>query len=230
MLSRHSGFVTRRSLALIGVCVLLTAGCSGFLGGETPTSPTTTTTPAPIPSDTVTPDRSVRQVPGLTEQGVENPFALGRAHHAVLSNVSYTQRTTEISRFSNGSLRRNVTRNHRVAPSDATAHSIQHTISTYKGLLSQGTHSIRPPSVSRATRLTTSTFTSRFRTAPRQSVHSTGAAMGGPQPSNSCFPRSVLGYRDGRHVERTHVTASGPRSLQASSLSNAPADFLKSGL
>lgn len=68
--------------------MVLVADCSGFLGIDTPASPTTTGTLAPVPSDTTTPDRAVRQMPGLSEDGIANPFARERAHHAVLSNVS----------------------------------------------------------------------------------------------------------------------------------------------
>lgn len=118
----------RPTLALL--CVVLLAGCGGMLGSDTAAAPTPSNTPAPVPSDTATPD-AVREVPRYSEDGIENPFALGRAHRAVLANASYTRRLTESTRFADGSLRLNTTAVTRVEPTNATTRS--YSVTTYEG-------------------------------------------------------------------------------------------------
>lgn len=121
-----------RCLSAVAVgCLLILAGCSGFFGADTTTSASPTSTPAPVPSDAPTPDQALQAVPGLSAEGVEDAFALGRAHRAVLANVSYTQRVTEPSRFANGTLRLNTTTVTRVEPMNTTTRWSR--VTTYEG-------------------------------------------------------------------------------------------------
>lgn len=78
--------------------LLVAAGCSGFSGGGPDTaSVTETLSPVPVPA-TASPDGMAGTggstgellAPGLTRDGVVDPFALAGAHRRSLSNRSYT--------------------------------------------------------------------------------------------------------------------------------------------
>lgn len=69
--------------AVLALC-LVTAGCGGFVSGDSSVSQRTVT-PAPVPD---APPESV--APGLTEADVNDVDALVRAHVVGLSNTSYT--------------------------------------------------------------------------------------------------------------------------------------------
>ncbi|WP_435078153.1 DUF7537 family lipoprotein [Halococcus sp. AFM35] len=92
---------------LLAAAVVL-GGCSGlaFGGNETPTQ---TVTPAAVPTDEPTPTPVPQLAPGLTGQGVVDPFALGDGHAAVLDNTSYTMQENFTVRYANGTVVNGVT-------------------------------------------------------------------------------------------------------------------------
>ncbi|WP_254824040.1 hypothetical protein [Haloglomus halophilum] len=112
--------MTTRGRRLVGPlalgALLVLAGCSIGTGGGVPDR-TPTLTPAPIPGGerAATTDASGsggprlvegRQVaPGLRTGGVADPFALARAHHAQLSDHSFTRADSRTVVDGNGTLR-----------------------------------------------------------------------------------------------------------------------------
>jgi hypothetical protein len=127
--------VPRLPAVVVLACLTVLAGCGGFFGSDPSQTATPSVTAAPVPTNTPTPDHSsVRDVPGLSADGVENPFVLARAHRAVLSNLSYTQRTNETTRFLNGSLRLRSTSVNRVVPTNGTPRFLR--VTTYEGPVS----------------------------------------------------------------------------------------------
>jgi hypothetical protein len=97
-----------RAVALAAVCLL--AGCSGFAGSSTD-PPAETLTPVPVPDDdprtTASPEPTAADqlAPGVTTEGVVDPFALADAHVAGVIESSYTVERTTTVRYPNGSLR-----------------------------------------------------------------------------------------------------------------------------
>ncbi|WP_049902751.1 DUF7537 family lipoprotein [Halococcus agarilyticus] len=71
------------------VLAVVLAGCNGLvIGGEG--TPERTLTPAAVPTDEPTPTPRPDLAPGLTGDGVADPFTLGNAHASVLAGTSYT--------------------------------------------------------------------------------------------------------------------------------------------
>lgn len=101
----------RRALAAVALALL--AGCSGISGvGVEPTTDTSTLTPVDVPERSTPVDvrRTTRTpedllAPGLTTEGVTDPFALADAHQSALSNQSYTKITHTSIIGPNGTLR-----------------------------------------------------------------------------------------------------------------------------
>lgn len=79
---------SRLAVAVITVAVL--AGCSGFTPGETTTERTT------LGDD--------EYPPGITEDGIEDSFALADAHSESLRDTSYSVTQTSEIRYANGTL------------------------------------------------------------------------------------------------------------------------------
>ncbi|EMA45417.1 DUF7537 family lipoprotein [Halococcus saccharolyticus] len=76
-------------VAAVLVLAVVLAGCNGLaLGGDG--TPTRTVTPAAVPTDEPTPTPRPELAPGLTGDGVVDPFALGNAHASILDGSSYT--------------------------------------------------------------------------------------------------------------------------------------------
>lgn len=107
--------IPRSGVTLLVASAAVLAGCSGFL---TDTTPSPTATPAPVPTVS-SPTSGPIEVPGLSAEGIEDPFELVVAHQTTLSRLSHTRRTTATERFTNGSLRRRTTAVLRVIPTDA---------------------------------------------------------------------------------------------------------------
>lgn len=108
--------------ALAAVLLVALAGCSSVVvGTESPT-----VTPVDVPSGgtpvgdaaTATATPGNRLAPGLTEDGVTDPFALADAHRASVENRSFTAEHHRSIRAGNGTLR-SVDRRVRVAPGGA---------------------------------------------------------------------------------------------------------------
>lgn len=103
----------RRVIAL--AIVLVVAGCSGFSGSDDrPDAGTDTETLSPVPvpatatsdGETGADGQSDRLLaPGLTRDGVGDPFALAGAHRNALSNQSYTVVATTTLVGADGGLR-----------------------------------------------------------------------------------------------------------------------------
>lgn len=103
----------RRALVALAV---FAAGCSGALGGGTPSA---TVTPAPVPSATATP---TSPLPGVTDGRLADPWALASAHRSALSGTSYTR--TRVERLVVGNATRwTIASRTRVAP-DGRAHTV----------------------------------------------------------------------------------------------------------
>jgi hypothetical protein len=103
---------TRTTAALL-VCVLAaSAGCSGVgpFGGAAP-SPSSTRTPAPVPSDGGYP-------PGVSVSGIEDREALLSAHETTLAGRNYTVTSRSRVRFPNGTTYRRSEIRRRVAAND----------------------------------------------------------------------------------------------------------------
>ena len=90
----------RISLCLCLVVLLCLPGCNALSGGET--SETPMVTPASVPTNE--PMSAHGLPPGVTEQGVVDPIALGRAHEAVLNETSYTVIEKFTVKYTNGTL------------------------------------------------------------------------------------------------------------------------------
>lgn len=103
--------------ALAALSIVLLAGCSGF--GFGPGSPTTdtatlanttsTTTPntatTTTTTATTTAEESAQFPPGITADGVEEPFTVSGAHETILQESSYSvQEVSEISYAENGTV------------------------------------------------------------------------------------------------------------------------------
>lgn len=105
----HRGSRRLAPIALAGLLVL--AGCSGLVpdgagadGEGSTTEPTLT--PVDVPDDATSPRTPVVDLPpGVTPDGVEDPFALARAHTEALEGRSYTVRSVVTTRYENGTLR-----------------------------------------------------------------------------------------------------------------------------
>lgn len=96
--------------------LLVLAGCSGFAG-----QPSTTVTPAPLPSDT--PERQSFP-PGTGAEGVADPLVLANAHHDIVEGVSYTVRRSRTVRFANGSLAARTTLDARFSANQSRFHLV----------------------------------------------------------------------------------------------------------
>lgn len=100
------------------VVLVLLAGCSGSLVGETPTPEIT---PAPVPSETITPTPE-RSLPGVTNGFLTNPGELVTAHRIALSEVGYTRIRVEDARVE-GRTEWTLTTRTRVGP-DGRRHAV----------------------------------------------------------------------------------------------------------
>ncbi|WP_255197242.1 hypothetical protein [Halorarius litoreus] len=98
---------------VVPVLALVLAGCSGFGGLDgSGDSRTTTLTPVDVPERSTAVDATPstataenRLLPGLTTEGVTDPFVLADAHHDLLANRSYTRITDRTLDGPNGTLR-----------------------------------------------------------------------------------------------------------------------------
>jgi hypothetical protein len=95
-------------VALAGLLVL--AGCGGLgatggAGGEGGNDADATLTPVDVPGDPSSRSSLPDLPPGITPGGVEDPFALARAHTVALEGRSYTVRSVVTLRHPNGTLR-----------------------------------------------------------------------------------------------------------------------------
>ena len=89
---------------LVFVSLMPVAGCGmPFSDGNGGTT-APTVTPAPVPTDEPTPTAVPQLAPGLTSEGVTDPFALAEAHASVLDGTAYTVRTNLTVRHANGSI------------------------------------------------------------------------------------------------------------------------------
>lgn len=109
--SRVDG-IERQAAAVALVVLVVLAGCSGILDGDS--QKTATLTPAAVPTDQPTPTPAPRLAPGLTAARVENASALAAAHDATLDGTSFTVRETTVYRAANGTTIRRVTSTTRV--------------------------------------------------------------------------------------------------------------------
>lgn len=102
--------------AILVVLLALAAGCSGALVDGTP-SPSVS--PAPVPSETVTPRAAI---PGVSDGKLTDPAALVASHRAALEGRSYTRIRT-VRATSDGELRWELRVESRVAP-DGRVHAV----------------------------------------------------------------------------------------------------------
>lgn len=106
-----------RSVHIEAVLVLaiVLAGCNGLgLGGDG--TPTRTVTPVAVPTDEPTPTPRPEIAPGLTGDGVVDPFTLGNAHASVLDGSSYTLRENVSVVYPSGMIYSNGTIEARLTP------------------------------------------------------------------------------------------------------------------
>lgn len=96
-----------RLIILATASIVLLAGCSGF---GFPAAPSPTATPTHTPT--------TQYPPGLTAEGVSDPFALATAHASLLQNASYSVNHTSAVRYANGSLYTSENANTRVAANE----------------------------------------------------------------------------------------------------------------
>ena len=97
--------VERSTVAvLVFALAVVLAGCGmPFTGGDGGTT-SPSVTPAPVPTDEPTPTAVPQLAPGLTGEGVTDPFALAEAHASVLDGTAYAVRTNLTVRYANGSI------------------------------------------------------------------------------------------------------------------------------
>lgn len=108
--------VRARSLPVVLTLLVVLAGCNGLAPATSPTvSDEQTASPAVSPTET-TPGQEFP--PGLTTEGVSEPFALSDAHAAAL-DTSYTVREAATIRYANGTVHTNETSNVAVASNDS---------------------------------------------------------------------------------------------------------------
>ena len=93
------------------VCLVLLAGCNGLGAADAPSAQPTASAPT-----TATTTSIFEFPPGVTADGVAEPFTLANAHADALADTSYTVRETRSLRYANGTLRsREVETNRMVA-------------------------------------------------------------------------------------------------------------------
>lgn len=105
------------ALLVVAACLLVLAGCSGGPVDGGGTSPAGTATPAPVPTDDLSPGQIA---PGVSPGGIEDPGALETAHEAVLRNRSYRWSTRTVYRYENGTVLFRSTFERRVDPANDT--------------------------------------------------------------------------------------------------------------
>lgn len=114
----------RSLLPLLFALAVVLAGCNGLtLGGEE--TPAPTVTPAKVPTDKPTPTPVPQLAPGLTIEGVTEPFILAEAHGAVLRNASYTYSENLTARYPNGTVYRHSTTHAQYAANDSQFYLVQ---------------------------------------------------------------------------------------------------------
>lgn len=115
----------RRSVPyLILTLALVLAGCNGLaLGGDE--TQTSTLTPADVPTDEPTPTPVPQLAPGVSGEGVTNPFMLAEAHAAILENTSYTHYENITARYANGTVYTHGTTHTQSAANDSRFYIVQ---------------------------------------------------------------------------------------------------------
>lgn len=108
---------------LLAFSVIL-AGCNGIMFGGNET-PAMTVTPAPVPTDKPTPTPVPQLAPGLTGDGVSDPFELAEAHASALDNISYATRTNFTIRYLNGTVYNQVTTREEYAANHSRFYTMQ---------------------------------------------------------------------------------------------------------
>jgi hypothetical protein len=95
------------AVALAGLLVLAGCGAPGSGGGTGGGGDVEATlTPVEVPDGSTAPGRAVGELPpGVAPDGVEDAFALARAHTEQLQGRSYTVRSVVTLRYANGTLR-----------------------------------------------------------------------------------------------------------------------------
>ena len=120
------------------VCLLVLAGCSGLIyGNERSDGSAASVTPAPVPAI----EEAERLAPGLTTDGVRNASTLADAHNETLRNRSFTERTSLVFRYSNGTAYRELNRTTRVSETGGRFHYV-----VRRGTWMRSDRSSRPPS------------------------------------------------------------------------------------
>lgn len=110
----------RVRLAVLVAVVVLTAGCSSFVGDDRATP---TLTPADVPTEPATPDDPRNGIaPGLTAANVTHPAYLAERHTAAVAETSYVlvQRYHEDRRF--GTITSELDRTQRLVVENATTY------------------------------------------------------------------------------------------------------------
>lgn len=111
-----------RPVLAVALAVLLAlSGCGGLFGGGTPTP---TVTPADVPTGSPTAPPARELAPGLTGDGIEDPWALAAAHDDALADISYTERIVDRTRGRDGTERGRVNTTAYVQPDPERSHSI----------------------------------------------------------------------------------------------------------
>lgn len=111
----------RPVLAVALALLLASSGCSGLFDGGTPTP---TVTPADVPTDSPTATSARELAPGLTADGIEDPWALAAAHDDALSNTSHVERVVERTRDVDGTERGRVNTTTYAEPERGRSHSV----------------------------------------------------------------------------------------------------------
>lgn len=115
----------RPAAPMAAVALLVLAGCGGATVGGGGSAPSVT--PAPVPTDTPgEPSEGTppRLAPGLSAEGVVDPWAASSAHRAHLRAANYTVRTVEVTRDPDGRLRSRIARTVRIGQNGTPVHTV----------------------------------------------------------------------------------------------------------
>lgn len=115
----------RPGAPMAAVALLVLAGCGGGTVGGGVSAPSVT--PAPVPTDALgepSGGTPARLAPGLSVEGVVDPWAVSSAHRARLRAANYTVRAVEVTREPDGRVRSRIARTTRIGTNGTPVHTV----------------------------------------------------------------------------------------------------------
>lgn len=207
--------------AVVLAVAVVIAGCNGLApgGDETPTS---TLTPAAVPTDEPTSTPVPRLAPGLTSRGVADPFALGEAHVATLDGISYSMQENLSVTYRNGTSYRRLGSTAQLAANDSRYYVSHNSFAeTYSegpvtnSFWSNGSQIIRAQTINGSTAYSVPRGADRERRSPEQLGYS---------PTNREQIYTLFGSVETRVTDREQRDGTAVYRVEATDVTN-PATF-----